>query len=326
MDTSFTENKNFGLLIENPPPLEWRAGGISGLEKIVINEDGDYSDHLPIFERQYGKNFDSMACVSFSLLNVLETIIFCKYGYRVNFSDRYTAKMSQTSKDGNTFFAVAEAVRKYFGLLEQSVYPNEASSWDDFYIEIPVTLIEKGKEIYKKFIFRREYFEPTAEKIREHLKYSPIWTCGFAWPQPVNGIYPRSESNPNHAFMIYKKYDDGTFGIFDHYNEPGTKRLAKDYIFSTCYIWTVEELIEEPINTMKFEEGMLYQRIDGDHAGEFLLFAAGKMRRDDPSLINSTFMVRSKKSPEGYLIAKTGTISSKDLEGVDLFNLKGEKL
>ena len=317
--------KNYGLILENPPIREWRVGGVSGIEKVVIKEDGDYSDHLPIFERQSYPSFDTMSCVSFSLLNVLEIIIKCKFGYIVNFSDRYTAKMSQTTKDGNTFYAVAESVRQFHGALSQTDYPNDAKSWDEFFIEIPVTLIEKGKEIYKKFIFRREYFEPTAENIREYLKYSPIWTCGYAWPTPVNGVYPRSVLRPNHAFTIYKAYSDGTFGIFDHYNEPGTKRLASDYIFSTCYIWTVEEIKqEEPINTMKFEEGTLYQLVEGN--GGFYLMAAGKLRKDDETKLLLTFIMRAKETPDGGLLLPRKTLLLKDLEGVKMYDLKGNEV
>jgi hypothetical protein len=54
--------------------------------------------------------------------------------------------------------------------------------------------------------------------------------AGYAWPTPKNGIYPRVEANPNHAFIIY---DFPAWRAFDNYvvNGDFNKDLAGDYDF-----------------------------------------------------------------------------------------------
>src|SRR3990167_7048548 len=47
---------------------------------------------------------DTMACVSFSALNSIETQIRFLTGQSINYSDRFTAKMSGTTPQGNWLY------------------------------------------------------------------------------------------------------------------------------------------------------------------------------------------------------------------------------
>ena len=66
---------NFGLLEERElNPKDYRVGGVSGVDRVVIREDGDYRDFLPEYESQVGIYFDAMDCVTRSGSNVIETL------------------------------------------------------------------------------------------------------------------------------------------------------------------------------------------------------------------------------------------------------------
>jgi hypothetical protein len=63
----------------------------------------------------------------------------------------------------------------------------------------------------------------------EALKYSPLWTSGFAW-YPKNGLY-RNYGRANHAFMIIGYVEGSHWLVFDSYS-PFIKKLEWDYKFS----------------------------------------------------------------------------------------------
>src|SRR3990167_263004 len=95
-------SKNFsdGFLPYTPKPEDWKFGAIGGP---VLAPDGQWLKYLPDGERQRKRNAETMACVSFSALNAFEALLKAKYGSTINRSDRFTAKKSGTSEEGNTF-------------------------------------------------------------------------------------------------------------------------------------------------------------------------------------------------------------------------------
>ena len=79
----------------------------------VRNPSGDWTKFIPSGERQYNRTADSMSCVTFSLLNAIETYEKFWTGSSNNYSDRWTAKMSQTTVEGNWLWMVAETVKQF---------------------------------------------------------------------------------------------------------------------------------------------------------------------------------------------------------------------
>jgi len=57
-----------------------------------------------------------------------------------------------------------------------------------------------------------------------------IIDAGYAWPEPVNGVYPRVEYPPNHSFL---DMNTEPYYIFDNYIDPTDgdfyKQLAPNY-------------------------------------------------------------------------------------------------
>lgn len=246
-------------LIESPPQeLDWIAGGETGMAYEIRNPSGIWDAYLPDDERQNSVYFDTMACVSFSALNSVETQVnfliqnkmlrletlqalealgFLKDG-RFNCSDRFTAKMSGTTRNGNYFVNVWGSICNH-GLLPESdwAYPREQRQpvfvWDDYYQEIPQTLKDKAKKFLELFSVEYEWVAyetngvtPSAE-MKKHLLHAPVQIGAPMCAGWNSGNVPRCGSvRASHATMVYG------FGSMiqdlDHY-APYKKVLVADY-------------------------------------------------------------------------------------------------
>jgi len=157
---------------------------------------GDWTPYAFDKERQ-SSNFvnngvdinDSMACVSHSLVNSIESQIYFLTGKQINYSKRWLAKMSGTMLIGNYMYKVADAVRQY-GLVLEEDYPAPEGNWTfkEYHKDIPEPLysqlIEKGKKWLKDFDFQYEFLQITDPNIDFHLKHAPVQII---------------RANPNHA-------------------------------------------------------------------------------------------------------------------------------
>src|SRR6185436_3344551 len=115
-----------------------------GMEKLCPTRD--WTPYLPVFESQSYKYFDPFDCVTRSATNCLEILWKRRYGDEVNFSDRFTAKMSGTTPIGNTFVNVGDSIR-HDGLVPEVDYtaPFDLISRDEYYKAIDPKLIDEGK-------------------------------------------------------------------------------------------------------------------------------------------------------------------------------------
>lgn len=252
MDKKEVEYLNTGVLLEPPKPEDWSVGGISGISYESLCDD--WRPYLPSYERQK-KWFDTMGCVSFSDNNVLETLLNFYYktgrmpvatiawagskGYigaddKFNLSDRYLAKMSGTTKGGNSLNNVAQTVHEV-GIVPESVYPfPDNYTWDEYYAIVPQSIIDLGAESLEYFGFLYEWVGTspdtnTTQHLTYHLKQSPLQLAtaicgGWSTDDPVQAC----TKAVSHATMLYGIASDGDREILDHY-EPFEKDLAADY-------------------------------------------------------------------------------------------------
>lgn len=257
------DKTNFGLLIEKEiRASDFVMGGETGITHEVRQQNGNWLPYLPTEERQSSVYFDTMACVTFSGLNAIETQVnqlisngrvsqqqiqrirelgFFDQNGLFNASDRFNAFCSGTTRNGNYFTRVGDSFRND-GLLPQSDfdYPinqkNPVFDWNDFYIEPGKERREKAKEILKIFDIKYEWVlyneftmnEANKEKLRKSLEMCPIWigtkTCP-GWSS--NGVVQWCNSKDvNHATLLYSLPD--YFDDFDHYS-PFRKKLAFNY-------------------------------------------------------------------------------------------------
>jgi len=239
-------NSNDGVLHREPDPTDWLAGAID-LKEVC----DDWTPYLPADEKQVFKNFDSMACVSFSAINAIETQLnfliktgrmsvgniewlndnrYLKNGL-VELSDRFTAKMSGTTKQGNYMTAVWDSIRNDGVIPDSDAPANEDFKWEDYYCEMPQELKNKGKEFTNRFEVQYEWIfwnnsTININLLRNHIKQAPIQIATLVCPTWNTGDVKACGCGGGHAHIIYKI--DDAYRDFDSY-PPYRKKLSSDY-------------------------------------------------------------------------------------------------
>lgn len=188
--------KNHGVIIEKKP--EDFAGGTLPYE--VLNPSGDWTPYLPKPENQFTHHVDSQACVTFSILNVIETQYKFKTGKDINFSDRFIAKMSGTTTQGNSVQNVCDAINKY-GLVLEEEWPTDVEfNWAQYYAPIPQSVLDKAK----KYPIQYEFHSP-GDDLDKEMKHVPLEIIILAF-------------NPTHSVMKINKTQQ--FDSYPSYVEP----------------------------------------------------------------------------------------------------------
>lgn len=204
--------------------------GSSPLIKKVLQEDGQWTKFLPTDEKQQGRRVETMACTVFSALNVLEMLAKRKEFGDWNKSDRFTAKLSGVSYNGNTQSRVIDSIRKLNGTVDEAIYPSNIDEfdWSQFYAPIPPDIQAKGITFLNDYEVGHEAVWANTTSLKDALRYSPLWLAGYAWAES-GGLY-RSYGSPNHAFTLVGYVDRSHWLVYDSYS-PFLKKLTWNYQF-----------------------------------------------------------------------------------------------
>lgn len=227
--------KNFGLIIEEPKDTDYILGD-KKIPTTILQKDGQWGDFLPAFEAQK-KKIETMACVSFSALNCLETLHNRLFNEKINKSDRFLARMSHTGRNGNSMRNVAESVRKD-GIVKESLWSYEnITSWSQYYKTIPNSIIRKGKDWLKEYSVRYDWIYDSGlsiaqkqNRLMEALQYSPIQVSVYAYGRQKGGIFIEENRRHNHAIIIYGYKKGYYWKLFDSYKNE-FKKFAWNYNF-----------------------------------------------------------------------------------------------
>lgn len=234
----------YGLINKKPDKKDWLLGTISSEKELT---DGDWTDYLPKIEYQNSNGFDTMACVIYSALNCLETLHNRLYGVEVNWSDRFTAKTSGTSIQGNTLHNVAECIRKFYGTVKETDYPSDGDNWNEYYKTITDDLYSLGKEFYNTYQVNYEWVETREPfELIDILKVAPLQVTIRLIGVDDSGYYVKTDKTPNHAVMLYGYKLNDYWLIFDHYTQH-IKKLAWDFKFGAIMKYKLSKL-----KSMKF--------------------------------------------------------------------------
>lgn len=325
------------IIITPPIPGTHILGGYNGVPSEPINTVGIWTPYLPSDERQHSLYFDTAACVTYSALNVIETVLNYKIdhklistenykwlkdnGYldendKVNFSDRHIAKLSGTTKEGNYLHIVIESIKEW-GLVPEAVwnYPRDQRTpvFDraEYYKTIPQSVKNIGLEFKKRFKIEAEL--EYKRNWTEALKYSPIQVVVYAWPKPENGIYPRVDNNQNHAIIKIEGNN-----IYDTYR-PHIKTLAENYNYLNYgYVFTITSQITT--KHMKIKQNHLYQLVEAP--GGIAIGIDDGLMIDNVDKILATFIMRN----NGDTAGKTISVKKADWDSVPHYNIKKEKI
>jgi len=260
---------NHGVLKPKPSKTDWRVGGETGIQFKENLPTGDWTQYLPVYEKQSG-NIDDMACVSHSLTDCLE-IQFKRAianneipqthldwlnnnGYflngEVNFSDRALAKMSNTTHSGNWNAVVAETART-LGLVPESDWKLDFTSWETFYAEVPAELQKKAAEFLKYFKISYQWVQQGQQSDEEASKNNLAYWLKMAPLQsdvPVCSGWATGEVQPcgsrttQHAIAIFQIVKDNCIRILDHYL-PFVKNLGWLYPADWTMLIIVEPIV-----------------------------------------------------------------------------------
>lgn len=206
--------------------------------------------YIPDGEIQFGKD-DFMDCASRSPHNILETKLtyavkgkllspetidwlkdkgYADKNGKVTLSDRFTAILSGTTKQGNSLKAPMDSIRKNGCIPKKMLPAGKDMTWEDYHNKADITdeMIDLGKKFAE--IINVNYVRVHRDdfsKINDMLN-----VAGHAWEEPINGIYPNTSQDFNHAFalfppVIYEAIDN----YYDKVDGDFIKRLSPDYLF-----------------------------------------------------------------------------------------------
>lgn len=250
----FKQEVNHGLDIEKEKAeqseKDWIFGAVelTGIAENIPEEER--INYLPVGEVQRGKE-DMVDCATRGPINILETKFnwlfankklsfddeyflringYLNYSNQIEFSDAFIAILSGTTRQGNSMRAPLDTIRKN-GLIPKKMLSLELwMAWQDYHNPMRITreMTDIGLEFVKRFSVNYEkVYEEDFERL---VKKDLLNVGGYAWPSPINGVYPKVNRDPNHVFVSYK---NPKYYIFDNYIDSVdgdfTKKLASDY-------------------------------------------------------------------------------------------------
>ena len=315
--------KKFGLLIKPNTPTDYHRGLVSGITSSVLQENRNWENFLPEKEYQFGNNFDTKACVTFSALNCLEILLARQYGYSVNYSDRFAAKTNNTTRDGNYLHAVANSLR-HDGIVFETIWPWNRTTfdWDDFYAPIDAEVIAAGKLFLNSFTIQYEWVTPTPETLWEALGEAPLQVTHAYVPSTTReAILPRTERPEQHATTLFNAKKGEWWECFDHYDSI-IKRYAWDFKFWTVLKYNITRIKEKVM--LDIQNNTLVQ--ETEESGQFGLYLDGKIFVDDPKLqqlgdpVLRTLIMRTSAWPQKRVLKKA------EWQSLPKYNFKGTLL
>jgi len=306
--------ENTGVILQQPTATDFIVGSDNSLSAIQRLPSGDWKPYLPTDEGQGYTYFDSMACVTFSALNSIETQMnwmksmgkipsgvltelmnmgFFDANGRFNASDRFTAKMSGTTRQGNSLVKVWDSIRNSGVLPEKDwTYSHDERGatfvWEDYYKEIPQELKDKAKRFTELFTTSYQWLIPGGTQTQDHFKVwmqmAPIQIATATCP-PWNttDVLQACSLGVSHATMLFCA-NDGWYDDEDHY-KPFQKRLALDYpipnaLLGVLSLKTPPPIMSTPIDPSfgKKLEGRILLAVE-EHGDIYYVTPDGKKAR-----------------------------------------------
>lgn len=313
---------NSGLILKRPDVKDFVFGSFSPIRGAEINPSSDWRQFKIADERQKFRSLETMACVSYSALNCIEMVLKAKTGNEVNFSDRALAKMSNTTKNGNWLFKVAETARKQ-GICEEKYWPYPSSdaqyTWDDYYKEVTQGVLSNCSSFLEGQNISHEWVNISkVDLIVQALKQAPIQVIVKAWYKDGDVYISPKDASHNHAVTyLYTDVQRKRHIILDHY-EPFIKELAWDYEFDE---WALLFGVHDKVPVEKdynIKDDYLYWLSDG--LGGYGLGLNNKIYIDSKADVLGTWHARN----NGYTADKIVHVKTPFWNQVPKLNFKGE--
>lgn len=266
---------NLGIIHEGIIASSPMIGGM-GADLPVRVPSGDHEPFLPEFERQAKLGLETMNCVQFSFLNVLEAVARF-FGKTLNLSDRFMYWASGCTARGNTYGAC------YYGFLKYGCTKETLWAWlvemsrDVYGMEPPDDIKAEALKIFDVLTVGQLHYVPnTIEGFKEALTKAPLWFC-----------------NEGHSMVMYRV--DDRIRFFDTYpgaTGDGKSSFPLDYASKivAAYIIPVDFKKQEPptpMPTLKLPDNCYVTGIF-PHEQRVALHLGGKLMMGAPAASGAT--------------------------------------
>lgn len=306
--------KNTGLVLDGIVASSPLIGGPTNALPI-LRPNAIWTDLMPEFERQAKLGLETMNCVQFSFLNVLEaTARF--FGKTLNLSDRFLYWASGCTASGNTFGAC------YFGFKGRGTPAEQLWAWmvemsrEVYGMEPPEDIKREAMKIFEEWdLGMLRYVRSDIAEMKEALKKGPIWAC-----------------NAFHAFVI-TEIDDKirTFDTYPGNTGDGKGAFPLEYMPQIEAAYNVPFTPKElpppttPMPNLKLPENTLVTGVFANGL-KTAIHINGKLMMDETGLeVLKAWFARNEKDGR-FEGGPTRTISEKDWNSFPHVNFKGEVL
>jgi hypothetical protein len=119
-----------------------------------------------------------------------------------NLSQRFTAKMSGTTPNGNTTANVDTSICRD-GILDESFWHRTPDmDWNAYYAEIPTSVRLQAKKSLNSWQYTTYIISPTQQMMMDALDRGLLLVCGYAWALGDDGLYHDFGYAADHRFVI----------------------------------------------------------------------------------------------------------------------------
>jgi hypothetical protein len=253
-------NKNFGYIKDEIKETDYILGGQTPIEGAILSPTGQWLNRISGGEAQRRFGVETMSCVSFGTLNIVEILIKELFSVVADYSDRYLSSMAETTPQGNSPTKVFDTLRKEAGCIDEQDLPFSESvkSFNDYIVplfQMPKNLIRKGEEWRSKFDLKYERafnggtLEEKRKQIIEGLKRSPLGVSVYAWVQNEKGLYYKPSQSQDNHFTLLVGYEEGIkWFVYDSYPESEgdfIKELDWNYDFGCAFVFYLRNIEKE---------------------------------------------------------------------------------
>ena len=235
-----TQSK-YGLQIDLLKATDYIFGS-SPIPYEELVPDGNWEQWLPVKEFQNLNAIEPYACVPFTVLNCIETLIKRKYGIEKNYSDRFLSALVDTRNGGTSPQKCCDYLRNQ-GVVPQEVWPfdEKIDTSEKFFADIPQAIKDIAKEFLNEFEFCYERVSSNPRAIMLALNCSPLFFSVAAWFKK-NGFYYKPQGmTDNHATTLFYAREGAFWRMFDSYDKPHIKDYQWGDLPQICMRFWIEK-------------------------------------------------------------------------------------
>lgn len=315
------------LIYAPPKHKDNILGGITRLPHDIVLASGDWRPYVLAHEKQNQFGLETFNCTGFAATNVIESLFHHNFGIKMNFSDRALAVAAGTGQGGNLLSKVADTIRDV-GLAQESTWPwlPEVNTEAGYIMPVSFAVKVEEEDFHEFYDIDWEWCYPEVDAVlsfKTALKFSPIAIgsqYAYESSKDAAGVYHPNPANPvSHSTCLLFIDEDGYKYVQDSYVEP-IKKLSPDFPipYGLRYWAARKSEVPAPMPAYHFLEDHRYFLADA--GGATLFFLGGKLRHDDLAKCLDQWIGRN----DGDIKGKSATITTVELVGVPLYNLKGE--